>query len=76
MEWVPVGKISRTHGLKGEFKFHPFVTEPEILQNLHLLKLQGNQGQETEQEVVSLRELFQQLVDFVHAALHRVVAPA
>ena len=55
MEWVPVGKISRTHGLKGEFKFHPFVTEPEILQNLHRLKLQGNQGQETEQELVSLR---------------------
>ena len=55
MKWIPVGKISRTHGLKGEFKFHPFVTEPEILQNLHRLKLQGNQGQETDQELVSLR---------------------
>lgn len=55
MKWVPVGKIPRTHGLKGEFKFHPFVTESEILQNLDRLKLQGNQGQETEQEFVSLR---------------------
>jgi len=55
MKWVPVGKISRTHGLKGEFKFHPFVTEPDILQNLNRLKLQDNQGQETELDVESLR---------------------
>jgi len=55
MKWVPVGTIPRTHGLKGEFKFHPFVTEPDILNNLHHLKLQGNQEQETEQDIESLR---------------------
>ena len=55
MKWVPVGTIPRTHGLKGEFKFHPQVTDPEILQNLNRLKFQGSEGQETEQEVVSLR---------------------
>jgi len=55
MKWVPVGKIPRTHGLKGEFKFHPFVTEPGILQNLDLLKLQDDQGKETELNVESVR---------------------
>jgi 16S rRNA processing protein RimM len=54
-EWVPVGTIPRTHGLKGEFKFHPFVTEPDILNNMHHLKLKGDSAQETEFEVESLR---------------------
>ncbi len=53
MKWVPVGTIPRTHGLKGEFKFHPFVTEPDILNNLSHLKLQGEQ--ETELDIESLR---------------------
>jgi len=55
MKWVQIGKIPRTHGLKGEFKFQPLVTEPDILQNLDRLKLQGNQGQETDLEFESLR---------------------
>jgi 16S rRNA processing protein RimM len=55
MKWVPVGTIPRTHGLKGEFKFHPFVTEPDILNNLNHLKLRGNQEQETELDIESLR---------------------
>ncbi|VAX30158.1 16S rRNA processing protein RimM [hydrothermal vent metagenome] len=54
-EWVPVGTIPRTHGLKGEFKFHPFVTEPGILNNLNHLKLKGGSAQETEFDVESLR---------------------
>lgn len=55
MNWVPVGRIHRTHGLKGEFKFQPLVTQPDILKNLNHLKLQGNQGQETELDFESLR---------------------
>jgi 16S rRNA processing protein RimM len=55
MEWVPVGKIPRTHGLKGEFKFQALVTEPDILKNLNRLKLQGSQGQETELTIQSMR---------------------
>jgi 16S rRNA processing protein RimM len=54
-EWVPVGTIPRTHGLKGEFKFHPFVTEPDILNNLNHLKLKGDSAQETEFDIESLR---------------------
>jgi 16S rRNA processing protein RimM len=55
MKWVPVGTIPKTHGLKGEFKFHPFVTEPEILNNLKHLKLRDHQEQETELDIESLR---------------------
>jgi 16S rRNA processing protein RimM len=55
MKWIPVGAIPRTHGLKGEFKFHPFVTEPDILNNLNHLKLQGSQEQETELVIECLR---------------------
>ncbi len=55
MNWVPVGKIPRTHGLKGEFKFQPLVTGPDILQSLNHLKLRGNQDQETELDFESLR---------------------
>ena len=27
MDWIPVGKLARTHGLKGELKFYPHDTE-------------------------------------------------
>jgi 16S rRNA processing protein RimM len=54
-EWVPIGIIPKTHGLKGEFKFHPYVTEPDILNNLNHLKLRDNQEQEIELDIESLR---------------------
>ncbi len=31
MEWVSVGKFTKTHGLKGELKFHLFWDDPEII---------------------------------------------
>ncbi len=55
MKWVPVGTIPKTHGLKGEFKFHPYVTEPDILNSLNHLKLRDDQEQETELVIESLR---------------------
>ena len=55
MNWVPVGKLSRTHGLKGEFKFHSLFNDQESLQSWSHLKLQGDQGIATELEFESLR---------------------
>ena len=55
MRWVPVGKLSRTHGLKGEFKFHPLFADQDILRNLNRLKLRVDQGKETELELESFR---------------------
>lgn len=34
MDWVPVGRVSKTHGLKGELKFAPYVSDPGILEDL------------------------------------------
>jgi len=53
MRWVPIGKLTRTHGLKGEFKFLPLSTEQDTLLGLKRLKIQG--GQEKETELESLR---------------------
>lgn len=29
MDWIPIGKLARTHGLKGELKFYPH--DPEVI---------------------------------------------
>jgi len=55
MKWVPVGKLTRTHGLKGEFKFRPLSAEQDALLGLKHLKVQGSQEKETELKLESLR---------------------
>ena len=55
MDWVLVGKIPRTHGLKGEFKFHAFFTDPDLLKSLGRLKLRKDQSQEKATELEALR---------------------
>ena len=32
MDWIPVGKLTKPHGLKGELKFRPWITDPEIIE--------------------------------------------
>ena len=29
-DWVPFGKLGKTHGLKGELKFFPFLSDPDL----------------------------------------------
>jgi 16S rRNA processing protein RimM len=55
MRWVPVGKLSRTHGLKGELKFRLLFSEQDTLFSLKRLKAQGSQEKETELVLESLR---------------------
>ena len=31
MDWISIGKITKTHGLKGELKFHPSMDETWII---------------------------------------------
>ncbi|PIQ96109.1 MAG: 16S rRNA processing protein RimM [Nitrospinae bacterium CG11_big_fil_rev_8_21_14_0_20_56_8] len=50
MNWLPVGKVTRTHGLKGELKFRPFVTDPGIIQNLGRVRLAGEDAPEEGRE--------------------------
>ena len=54
MEWIPVGKIGKPHGLKGELKFHPFVDE-EMLNAIERLRLKGKGGGYRELRLERLR---------------------
>lgn len=42
MRWVPVGKLGKTHGLKGEWKFRPDLPEPAWLETLQTVRLEGD----------------------------------
>ncbi len=44
MDWIPVGKITRTHGLKGELKFHPLFTDRDIHQHFNHVFLGEDEG--------------------------------
>ncbi|NIQ01372.1 MAG: 16S rRNA processing protein RimM [Nitrospinaceae bacterium] len=45
MNWVPVGEITKTHGLKGEVKLKPVVIDPSLIYGVHKARLVG-EGQE------------------------------
>jgi 16S rRNA processing protein RimM len=42
MDWVPVGDITKTHGLKGEVKLRPSVTDPSLVQGVHRVRIVGD----------------------------------
>ncbi len=48
MDWVPVGDITKTHGLKGEVKLRPSVTDPSLVQGTHRARLVGDDGDSVE----------------------------
>jgi 16S rRNA processing protein RimM len=39
MEWIPVGRVTRTHGLKGELKFFPADQDDLVVQNDQQIRL-------------------------------------
>ena len=39
MDWIPVGRITRSHGLKGELKFFPSNRDDVILQKAQRVRL-------------------------------------
>lgn len=48
--WVPVGKLAKSHGLKGELKFRPNVPDPGVIQSLTKVRL-GIEGKEIGEHV-------------------------
>ena len=50
MDWIPVGKLGRTHGLKGELKFFPHDPDGPSLVNGQTVRMD-----ETELKVQSIR---------------------
>jgi 16S rRNA processing protein RimM len=55
MQLVPVGRITKPHGLKGELKFVPFLVDDEILTCLNQIYLETSRGSPTQWQVESLR---------------------
>ena len=39
MDWIPVGRVTRTHGLKGELKFSPADQDDLVVQNHQQIRL-------------------------------------
>jgi 16S rRNA processing protein RimM len=39
MDWIPVGRVTRTHGLKGELKFYPIDQDDLVVQNEQQIRL-------------------------------------
>ena len=55
MRWIPVGKVPRTHGLKGELKFFPYDAGESIIRSLKNVKLGDGREADKEWQVESLR---------------------
>ena len=55
LDWVAVGKVTRPHGLKGEMKFRPFITDEDILKDIGLVKLGREEKPGQELQVENLR---------------------
>ena len=55
MDWVPVGRVTRAHGLKGELKFHLFVYGEQVVRGFRRVLLGDEPGQEKEFQIESIR---------------------
>jgi len=55
MDWVPVGDITKTHGLKGEVKLRPSVTDPSLVQGAHRARIVGDDVEPTETVLEKVR---------------------
>ncbi|MDH3256831.1 MAG: ribosome maturation factor RimM [Nitrospinota bacterium] len=55
MDWVPVGYITKTHGLKGEVKLRPVVIDPNMVQGARRTRIVGGDGSSVETELEKVR---------------------
>ena len=62
MQLVPVGRITKPHGLKGEVKFAPFLADDEILACLNQIYLETPKGSPTQWQVESVRGFGSKLI--------------
>jgi 16S rRNA processing protein RimM len=53
-DWVPFGNLARPHGLKGELKFYPFVSNPDLYKNVKTVAFES-QNPIREIQIESLR---------------------
>ncbi len=55
MDWVPVGDITKTHGLKGEVKLRPVIIDPNLVQGVRRARIVGDDGESVEAELEKIR---------------------
>jgi 16S rRNA processing protein RimM len=55
MDWVPVGYITKTHGLKGEVKLKPSLTDPSLVQDVRRARIVGVDGDSVEMVLEKVR---------------------
>ncbi len=53
-DWAPFGKIAKPHGLKGELKFYPFVSNPNLYKDVKTVAFE-NQNPIREIQIESIR---------------------
>ena len=55
MDWVPVGYITKTHGLKGEVKLRPLLNDPSLVQDVRRARIVGDDGVSVEAVLEKVR---------------------
>ena len=55
MDWVSVGYITKTHGLKGEVKLKPMVVDPNMVLGARRTRIVGEDGSSVETELEKVR---------------------
>lgn len=57
MDWVPVGYITKTHGLKGEVKLKPSLADPDpgLVQDVRRARIVAEDGNSIETELERVR---------------------
>ena len=57
MDWVQVGYITKTHGLKGEVKLKPSLVDPDpgLIQGVRRARIVGDDGESVETELEKVR---------------------
>jgi len=55
MDWVPVGYITMTHGLKGEVKLRPLLNDPSLVQDVRRARIVEDDGVSVEAVLEKVR---------------------
>jgi len=55
MDWVPVGYITKTHGLKGEVKLRPLLNDPSLVQDVRRARIVEDDGVSVEAVLEKVR---------------------
>ncbi len=53
-DWAPFGRIAKPHGLKGELKFYPFLSNPDLYREVKIVAFE-NHDPKREIQIESLR---------------------